>query len=165
MVRTGQIAIVSTSGWVGRLVQRATGSAYNHSVVAISNTHCVSAEPGGAVIRPISYYRSDGVVWSRFDLTRDQRDRVSTWAFEHVGVEYDYAGFVAIGATKLLGPFAPRWLLRYVATHDRLICSYLCDLALQAADIHLFRDHRPEGAVTPGSFGKVFVARGWADTA
>jgi hypothetical protein len=164
MIRTGQVLLVSTSGWLGRLVQWATGSAYNHSVVAISNTHCVSAEPGGAVIRLISDYRTDRVAWSQFNLTRDQRDRISVWAFEHIGVEYDHAGFVAIGFTKLLGPFAPRWLLRYVGTRDRLICSYLCDLALQAGDIHMFRDHRPEGAVTPASFGKVFVARGWTET-
>jgi hypothetical protein len=96
-------------------------------------------------------------------LDAERRDLISTWAFEHVDTEYDYLGFAAIAVTKLLGPFAPRWLLRYIATHDRLICSYLCDLALQAGGVHMFRDHRPEGAVTPASFGKVYKARGWSD--
>jgi hypothetical protein len=160
---TGQVGIISTSGWVGRLVQLVTRSAYNHSVVAINDRECVSAEPGGAVIRPISDYQHDLVAWSQFNLDHEQRDRIATWAFEHVNAPYDYLGFVAIAATKLLGPFAPRWLLRYIATHDRLICSYLCDLALQAGGVHMFRDHRPEGAVTPASFGKVYKARGWSD--
>jgi len=161
----GQVGLVSTKGWVGRLVQLVTRSAFNHSVVAINEHECVSAEPGGAVIRPISYYQHDFVAWSRFNLTAEQRDRITLWAFDHVGVEYDSVGFAAIAVTKLLGPFAPRWLLRYVGAHDRLICSYLCDLALQAGDIHLWRDHRPEGAVTPASFGKVYKARGWSDRA
>jgi len=160
---TGQVALISTSGWVGRLVQWATSSAYNHSVVAINDLECVSAEPGGAVIRPIGDYQHDLIAWSRFELTGEQRDRISTWAFEHVGTEYDTVGFAAIAVTKLLGPLAPRWLLRYVGASDRLICSYFVDLALQAGGIHLFRDHRPEGAVTPASFGKVYKARGWAD--
>jgi hypothetical protein len=160
---TGQVGIISTSGWVGRLVQLVTRSAYNHSVVAINDRECVSAEPGGAVIRQISDYRNDVVVWSQFTLDAERRDLISTWAFEHVDTEYDYLGFAAIAVTKLLGPFAPRWLLRYIATRDRLVCSYLCDLALQAGGIHLFQDHRPEGAVTPASFGKVYKARVWAD--
>jgi hypothetical protein len=160
---TGQVAIISTSGWVGRLVQLVTGSAWNHSVVAINELECVSAEPGGARIRLISEYRHDTVAWSQFTRSDERRDRITTWAFDHLDVDYDYLGFVAIALTKLLGPFAPKWLLRYIATRDRLICSYLCDLALQAGGIHLFDDHRPHGCVTPGSFGKKFKARGWSD--
>lgn len=160
---TGQVAVIGNRGWFGRAVQVVTRSAWNHNVVAINELECVSAEPGGAIIRPISYYNTDTVAWSQFDLTAEQRDRISTWAFNHVGVEYDHLGFVAIAVTKILGPFAPRWLLRYIGTRDRLICSYLCDLALQAGGIHVFKDHRPRGCVTPGSFGKMFVLRGWAD--
>ena len=160
---TGQVAIISTSGWVGRLVQLVTNSAWNHCVIAINEFECVSAEPGGAVLRYISDYRNDLVAWSQFDLSVEQRVRISTWGWEHLDTDYDYLGFAAIAVTKLLGPLAPKWLLRYIATRDRLICSYLVDLALQAGGIHLFNDHRPRGCVTPGSFGKKFKARGWSD--
>lgn len=162
MNRVGQVMLISTSGKIGRLVQFMDDSHYNHMTVAINEFECVSAEPGGARIRLISEYDNDVVAWSQFELTTEQRDRIVMWSFEHLDTPYDYLGFVAIAITKLLGPFAPRWLLRYIATRDRLVCSYLVDLALQAGGIHLFNDHRPRGAVTPGSFGKKFKARGWA---
>ena len=163
MNRVGQVMLISTSGKIGRLVQIMDRSHWNHMTVAINELECVSAEPGGARIRLISEYDNDEVAWSDFPLTDVQRDNITMWAFNHLGVDYDYLGFVAIAITKILGPFAPRWLLRYIATRDRLICSYLCDLALQAGGIHLFNDHRPRGAVTPGSFGKKYKARGWSD--
>jgi hypothetical protein len=55
------------------------------------------------------------------------------------------------------------WLRRIVATRDRMICSQMSDLALQAGAIHLFHDRRPIGAVTPADFGRYFVAQGWTD--
>lgn len=163
MIRTGQVILVSTTGWFGRGVQVVTGSAFNHSGLMINELECMSAEPGGARIRLISEYKNDVVAYSQFDLTDKQRAQITGWASDHLGTPYDHLGFAAIAVTKILGRFAPRWLLRYIGTHDRMICSYLVDLALQAGDIHLFRDHRPEGAVTPGSFGRIFHARGWAD--
>ena len=162
MNRVGQVMLISTSGKIGRLVQFMDDSNWNHMTVAINDLECVSAEPGGARIRLISEYDNDEVAWSQFELTDAQRDNITMWAFNHLGTDYDYLGFVAIAITKILGPLAPRWLLRYIATRNRLVCSYLVDLALQAGGIHLFNDHRPRGAVTPGSFGKKYKARGWA---
>ena len=60
---TGQVMLISTSGWVGRLVQIVSKSAYNHCTIAINELECVSAEPGGAVIRPISDYQHDLIAW------------------------------------------------------------------------------------------------------
>lgn len=160
---TGQVVIISTSGFIGRLVQRVSKSAWNHCGLMINELQFVSAEPGGAVLRYLSEYQHDIVAISQFDMTDEQREQITMWAFDHLGTDYDYLGFVAIAITKILGPLAPKWLLRYIATRDRLICSYLVDLALQAGGIHLFNDHRPRGCVTPGSFGKKFKARGWSD--
>ncbi|MFF2493236.1 hypothetical protein [Agromyces sp. NPDC058064] len=165
MTLTAQVAVVhSDRGLAARLVQGITGSAWNHIIVAINDTHCLSAEPGGAIVRPISYYDDHLVVWSRFELDAQQRRRIVNWAWQHVGVPYSWPDFIAAGISSLTKRATPRWLRRFVARPDRLICSQLCDLALQAGGLHLFADHRPAGAVTPASFGALFVELGWSDT-
>lgn len=165
MTHTGQVGIVhSKRAGMGRLVQLVTGSHWNHTVVAINDTQCVSAEPGGAIVRPIAYYTRDhDVVWSRFELTHTQRWRIATWARHHRGVEYGYGDFIAAGISSITRRATPAWLRRIVARPDRLICSQLCDLALQAGDVHLFQDNRPAGAVTPADFGREYRAHGWTD--
>jgi hypothetical protein len=163
MTLTGQVGLVHTNrGFLGRLVQVVTRSYWNHTVIAISDTECVSAEPGGAVIRPIAYYADEHVVWSRFDLAGYQRRLITGWARDHIGTPYNFADFVLAGLVSITGRATPEWLRRIVATPDRLICSQLCDYAYQAANLHLFDDRRPEGAVTPASFGRIFTAHGWA---
>ena len=163
MSLTGQIGIVHTDrGFGGLLVQWATRSYWCHTVIAVSDTTCLSAEPGGAVIRPITEY-AGRIVWSQFDLTVAQRYLITRWARDHLRVPYNWGDFIAAGLASLTGRATPMWLRRIVATRDRLICSQLCDLAYQAGSIHLFRDRRPVGAVTPADFGRLFRTRGWTD--
>lgn len=164
MNRTGQIGIVhSRRGFMGRLVQWATRSHWNHVIVAVNEYECVSAEPGGAVVRLITYYHAEEVVWSRYDLTASQAVAIRRWARHHVGVEYNWSDFVLAGIASITGRATPKWVRRLIATPDRLICSQLADLAYQAAGLHLFNDRRPEGAVTPKSFGQLFRTHGWTD--
>ena len=159
---TGQVGLIASDGaLMGRVVAWASRSVWCHTVVAISETHCVSAEPGGARVRPISFYPE--IVWSRFAMRPAQRRRVVRFAIKCVGVPYAWFDFVAAGFALVTRAKTPEWLRAYIADTDRLICSQVCDLALQAGGIHVFFDERPAGAVIPSSFGKVFVARGWTD--
>lgn len=166
---TGQVGIVHGTAWDARLVQVVTASHWNHSVIAISDTHCISAEPGaaGARIRPISHYEQAGedIEWSRFPLRGWQRRKITGYAIGHIGTPYNWADFFAAGVASILKQRTPRWLDAFVGSTDRLICSQICDLALQAGGIHLFRDERPVGAVTPASFGAYFKAHGWSERA
>ncbi|WP_350347249.1 hypothetical protein ABIQ69_11470 [Agromyces sp. G08B096] len=163
----GQVAIISGHGWAARLVQVVTRSAHNHVVIGIGNDICVSAEPRGAILRPTSYYpdRGDRITWSRFNLTPDQADAIADWAFDAEGTEYSWIDFVYAGIASLLKQHTPRFIRERVASPDRLICSQLADLALQAGGIHLFADQRPYGAVTPADFAQVFIDHGWTDQA
>lgn len=162
---TGQVGLVPAApNWASWIVEWASKSSYTHMVVAISETHCVSAEPGGARVRPISFY-PDGVVWSRFPMWPWQRRRSVRYALSRVGTPYAHMDYWAVGLALVTRSRTPEWLQAYIADTDRLICSQLCDLALQAAGIHVFFDERPAGAVIPASFGKVFVARGWTENA
>ena len=159
---TGQVGLIASDGaFMGRMVAWASRSNWCHCVVAISETHCVSAEPGGARVRPISFYPE--IVWSAFPMRPGQRRRAVRFAIKCVGVPYAWSDFVAAGIALVTRTKTPEWLRAHVAGTDSLICSQLCDLALQAAGIHVFFDERPAGAVIPASFGKVFVARGWTD--
>ena len=85
---TGQIGLRRHSGgWVGKAIEWATRSHTHHVVVAVSETVCISAEPGGARYRPITDYPS--LVWSRFGLTTAQQDLIRDAAadYEHLGRE------------------------------------------------------------------------------
>lgn len=159
---TGQVGLIPSDGqFKGQVVAWASRSRWSHMVVAISETECVSAEPGGARIRPTSYYPE--IVWSRFAMRPGQRRRAVRYAIRRIGTPYAWFDYIAAGVALVTRTRTPEWLRSYIADTDRLICSQLCDLALQAAGIHVFFDERPAGAVIPSSFGRVFVARGWAD--
>ncbi len=157
----GQVGIIhSKQGWSPLIVRLVTHSYWSHVIVALDDELCVSAEPGGTVIRAIDSYRD--VIWSRFDLDEDQRLLIIGWAARRVGTPYAWSDFYVAGITALLKSHTPKWLRRLAAGTDRLICSQLADLALQAGGIRVFRDDRPRGAVTPASFGRYFYERGWA---
>jgi hypothetical protein len=159
----GEIGLVHSKGRSPYVIRLVTGSHWSHVIVAINQAQCVSAEPGGAVVRPISEYPD--AVWSHLDLTNQQRQIIAYWALMQAQARtgYSWPAYYAAGAAALLKRFAPAWLDRIVGRTDKLICSQLADLALQAAGVNLFQDDRPRGAVTPASFGRYFHARGWAD--
>lgn len=160
---TGQVGLIhSDTGFIPWLIRVISRSHWTHMVVAISETECMSAEPGGARIRPISDYPA--ITWSQFKLRPWQRRRIATYARTHEGTPYGWLDFFAAGVALLTGRRTPEWLRLYVASTGTLICSQLSDLALQAAGIHIFHDRRPLGAVIPGSFGRYYVEQGWTDT-
>lgn len=156
----GQVGIVhSSKGFAPRMIRLITGSNWSHVVVAINERECVSAEPGGAVVRPIADYPA--VIWSQFRLSGYQRKVIAFWALMHKGTPYSWMAYYGAGLAALLKDRTPNWLDRYVDRTDKLICSQLADRALQAGGINLFQDSRPRGAVTPASFGRYFYERGW----
>lgn len=163
---TGQVGLVpAANNWASWGIVWATGSAYTHVVVAISETHCVSAEPGpcGARIRPISDYPD--TVWSRFRLTPRQRRAIVSYAGSKLRTPYSRLDYLAAGVATVTKRRTPDWLRTYLNRRDKLICSHLALLALKAGGISLRLDDRPTASVIPGDFGKYFVTRGWADRA
>ena len=155
----GQIGLCYTTGFWGRVIRAVTGSHYNHTVIAISDTECIGAEPGGVRVRPITAFPD--VVWSKFPLTLPQQVSVVTFAKTELGVRYNYADDLFIGIALLTREHTPRWISRVLSDPDSWQCAQLADAALQRAGVHVFRDDRPYGAVYPGSFVPVFQAFGW----
>ena len=157
---TAQVCIIPGSPNFGSyVVEWATKSTITHMGVAISEEYLVSAEPGGVRIRPITDYPD--AIWSRFRLSRRQRDAIVKFAVSKVRTRYAWCAYLATGVTLVTKRATPRWLRRYVYRPDRLICSELAYQALAAAGIRPDLGERATFAVTPADFGKYFEAQGW----
>lgn len=158
--RTGQIGLVPhpVRFWP-RVIAWATHSTVYHSVLAVDNTRAVSAEPGGAVFRPLNFWPD--TIWSQFELTPEQREDIADWAVAHIGTAYNFLDDLAIGLAMVFGIHTPKWIQRYLSSDYTMECAQLCCQAYTEAGIDLFTDGRPPGAVYPGSFEPVFRTHGW----
>jgi hypothetical protein len=157
---TSQIGLVPHPiRFMPRLIAWATHSPVYHSVLAVDNTRAVSAEPGGAVFRPLNFWPD--TIWSDFDLTAEQHKDITDWAVQHIHTPYNFADDLAIGLALVFKLRTPKWIQRYLSSDFVLECGQLCDSAYRAAGIELFNDGRLPGAVYPGSFVPIFQQNGW----
>lgn len=157
---TGQIGLRRYStGWIGKAIEWATDSHCHHVVVAVSETLCVSAEPGGVRYKAISDYPT--VDWSAFDLTPEQVETIQAAAHDYVDrpTEYNYLIYPPLLWQKLTGRKVPRWMANWLARRPNENCSQLSDDIYNKAGVHLFPDI-PE-LVTPGDFERLFISKGW----
>jgi hypothetical protein len=174
-----QIGIVRTKGFSSWLIRTVTGSYWNHSVNRVSENQVISCEPDGVQILPITDFTPGGrvldIVWSDFPLSRVQENKIIAFSVLQgpqtvkgvlqPGKPYGRLTFVWIGVAKLLHWRTPYWLERRLDNGQTWICSQLSDAAYQHAGVRLFRDNRPDGAVTPGSLGALFKDCGFTDKA
>lgn len=142
-----------------RSIERITQSRAHHVVVAYSETMCISAQPGGARLRPVTDFQN--AVWSRFELTDYQRQEIRSMAYQYRNTPYNYAGFALIGAEFHLRRQIPGWLARAVSRTQRMECAQLADLMLSAAGVSVFNDGREPGMIYPGSWERKFLENGW----
>lgn len=157
---TGQIGLVPhpVRFWP-RAIAWATHSIVYHTVLAIDNTRTISAEPGGAVFRPLNFWPD--TIWSHFDLTPEQQEDITNWGVRHIHTPYGWFTDAADALALLLGLRTPKWVARYLSSEYVMNCSQLCDSAYRDAGIQLFDDGRLPSAVYPGSFEPIWRAHGW----
>ena len=158
---TGQIGLRRHAGnFIGRAIEWATNSHTHHVVVAVSETVCISAEPGGARYRPISDYDyNGGLVWSRFGLTTAQQDLIRDAAADYEGRPYNYAIYGPLLWQRVSGRKVDGWVAQWLSERPNENCSQLSDDIYTLAGFHLFPDI-PE-LVTPGDFERLFESLGW----
>jgi hypothetical protein len=155
---TGQIGLRRHStGWVGKCIEWATNSHTHHVVVAVSETVCISAEPGGARYRPIKDYPE--LVWSHYGLTEDQRTLIRDAAAEYEGRPYNYAIYGPLLWQRISGRKVDGWVAEWLAHRPNENCSQLVDDIYTMAGLHLFPDISQ--LVTPGDFERLFARLGW----
>ena len=155
---TGQIGLRRHStGWIGKAIEWATRSHTHHVVIAVSETVCISAEPGGARYRPITDYPS--LVWSRFGLTTAQQDLIRDAAADYEGRPYNYAIYGPLLWQRVSGRKVDGWVAQWLSRRPNENCSQLSDDIYTLAGFHLF-PAIPE-LVTPGDFERLFESLGW----
>jgi hypothetical protein len=140
------------------IIDWVTVSPVHHAVLAINETQCVSAEPGGVRIREISEYPD--AYWSAYELTALERETIVAYGRSVIGRPYGWFADIAIGIAKLTKLDTPLWIQRYISSQKRTECAQLCDAAYNVAGRHIFRGIVP-AAVFPGMFVPIFQKAGW----
>lgn len=155
----GQIGLkTEATGFVERAVEFVTRSSVHHVVIAISDTECIGAEPGGARIRAHNY---ENLVWSRFELTPEQAQGCADWARAREGRPYSFINGFFIGLS-MYGVKLPYSVRKRFYTDKSYQCAQFADAALTlGAGITVFDDGRDFGEVYPGMLEELFKERGW----
>lgn len=155
----GQIGLKTEArGFVEKAVEFVTRSTVHHVVIAISDTECIGAEPGGARIRKHDYEK---LVWSHFEMTTEQAQACADWAKAREGRPYSFINgfFIGLSMYGIRIPLAIRKRF-YNDTHYQ--CAQFADAALTlGAGITVFDDGRDFGEVYPGMLEKLFKEHGW----
>lgn len=158
MVLTGQIGLRRYgNSFIAKAIEWDTYSHTHHCVVAVSETHVFSAEPGGAVIRPMTDYPE--IVWSNFDLTEQQRDDIVAGALALVGAPYNFAIFPILFLHRIFRARVPKWLGDWLEKRPHLDCSQATDIIYQNAGIQLLSGYNV--LTTPGDIERVLIAYGF----
>lgn len=156
----GQIGVVHHAApWsFGSLVQHVTRSTAFHAVVAISDTHCLSPEAEGILVRPIGRFQV--VTWSQFAYTDAQRDNLIDWAQARQGRPYAWLCDLVIGIHDLTHYPIPRWVAKAMSNDRSYQCSEFATSALAAAGIRIFPT-KYAGEVSPADLDRYWHLQGW----
>lgn len=157
---TGQIGLLRNgTTFITRAIEWATYSHSHHVIVAISETQCISAEPGGVRIRDISDYGH--IDWSEFSLTDTQRASIIAAANQSQKLPYNYAIYPVLLAARVTGILVPDWISGWLSKRKNVDCSQLADDIYNAAGIDLFTASNV--LTTPGDFERYFIKQGWLE--
>lgn len=155
MARTpnaGDIGLTRIHGFTGfwiSLGQLLNGDAsrYTHAFVVLDDDTLIEAQPGGAVIRPLSEYDGEDVLYSKFDLTDEQRATIVATARSLEGTPYSFLDylFLALYRIRIRVP----WITRRVESNKHMICSQLAEYCYEEAGWDIIPGTMPN-YVTPG---------------
>lgn len=154
----GDIGLTQISGFVGLLVRamqclNGDFKKATHVYVVLDDETVFEAQPGGAVITPLSEYDNRWRVYIDYPLTDDQRARIVSRARSYVGAGYNWTTYFYLAAYRLR--FRPQWLKNRVQNDRRMICSQAADKIWTEEGVHLFNDGRMPYDLSPGDFGRL----------
>ncbi len=153
--RAGDIFLTRIGGWTGGLftlgqMVALTPSRYSHAGVFLGPDYLIAAQPGGARIDPVSTVMDDRplAILQVPEWAQDRRESIALTALGFEGLPYGYEDYALMALSRL--HIRPDWVTDRLADPARLSCGALADRIWELNGLHLFRDGRPLGAVTPG---------------
>jgi len=151
----GLTQIKGIVGWLVRLLQFLNGdfAKPTHVFVVLDDETVFEAQPGGAVITPLSEYADRWVRYVDWPLTPEQRFRIVARARTYRGIGYNWTTYFYLAAYRL--HIRPQWLKDRVQNDKRMICSQAADKIYVDEGEHLFNDGRMPYDLTPGDFGRL----------
>lgn len=151
----GLTVIKGPVGWLVRLLQWFNGdfAKPTHVFVVLDDHTVFEAQPGGAVISPLSKYDKRWVEYVDWPLTPDKRFRIVSRARTYKGIGYNWTTYLYLAAYRL--HIRPEWLKDRVQEDKRMICSQAADKIYADEDEHLFNDGRMPYDLTPGDLGRL----------
>lgn len=162
MPKPGSIGVVKVTGDVGKWIRFGEWlldghETYQHAFVVLDDGTLIEAQPGGAVIHPLSEW-PNARYNDNMPLTDAQRAAIVKNARELWGTPYGWLDYASLVLMKF--HIRPAFVVKRVNNPGHLICSQLADLAYQRAGVELF-EGRHAGDVTPGDLGQLFDNKGW----
>lgn len=171
--KPGDYIVLPISGESGRLISigewlNGDGFAnYDHAeiYVGLADSKCpygytMGAYPHGANLRPLpsAAGTQEGWLWSSgvIPLTGEQRQKIVNSALACKGIPYSSADYFELAAHRLKIP-APG-LKRAISDSGHMICSQLVDHCYLRGGVHLFKDNRWPGYVTPADLANLILA-------
>lgn len=142
MPEIGDYCCVPIRGNVGRLVRFGewlngnSFTQYQHAFVYVGAGKVVQAEPGGADAVDLSYYDSEPQLWSKLDLTPEQRSAIGHAAQGYILTPYSFLDYLALALHRLRIWFPG--LRNYIKTTRHMICSQLVAQCYLDAGVDLF---------------------------
>lgn len=172
----GDFACVHVKGDTGLLISigeflngTPDTSWYDHACIYVGGAdihapygYVMGAQPGGARLDPLREAQFTGKdanwLWStgKIALTDAQRKAIVAQALACKGIGYSAADYFALAAHRFHVPYPQ--LKAYIANSGHMICSQLVDWCYLNAGVHLFKDGRWTGDVTPADLAGLIVA-------
>lgn len=160
MMRAGQLGLIPHATNPFQLaIELVTRSPVHHVITAVDEDIVVSAEIPHVRYRPTTHFPD--AIWSDFDLTDQQRNKIITFADAQIGKPYALGDDLLIGIALLTRAHTPLWIRHHLNNDHHWQCAELADAAYWHAGINLFHDDRPAAAVYPGSFIPIWKDYGW----
>lgn len=155
---TGQIGIcMHGTTPISKGIEWATDSHTHHVFIVVSETTCISAEPGGVKYHPLTDYPN--AHYSRFVLTRDQKQAIIDAANVYIDRPYNFAIYPPLLWQKLTGRKVDGWVAEWLSKRPNENCSQVSDDIYTRAGFRLFADISE--IVTPGDFERLFERLGF----
>ena len=157
----GDFAVCSSGGDAGKAIAFGEWlcgdqfTQYQHAFIYAGDGTIIEAAPDGCVERARTGHAVE--LWSTgiIELTDAERRTIVAYARTYIGAGYSWADYAAIAAHRLHIPFPH--LKAYIASTGHQICSQLVDQSYMDAGVHLFRDGRWPGMVTPADLAGLLL--------